>query len=923
MLARSPSFSLVLLVVLLLPRPSVGQADETARFTLMLRGVPLSQALEEVVRVSEIDLIYSSALTADESAYCDGRDLQVEPLLSCVLAGSGLDFVRTSAGTYVVVDARREAALYGHLAGRIVDRTTGEPLPAANVLLADASIGTTTDDAGFFHFSSVVSGMHRVHVTYIGYETATDSVLVNGGETHRAEIALNPSTLALEPIIIDGLVERLPSRGLGSGSVDADVLRQTSSFGSPDVARTAASIAGVSIRHPLADLHIQGSGAGEHLTLLDEVPVRDPVTLGRHLGAFSPLAIRRVTVHKAGFGAAHGGHLSGVVRIDHDVSAGDGAHASVLVDPISFSGKVQGRVGLSEGMAANGMVSIRTGLWNVYRDPGVETLLERWNAVDPILAGVWIQEPVRTSSIVARRHRPDVAFSDLHGAARIELSPFRTLDVSGYRASNRLGSELVAVNAHGDDNADQMLLTIDEYDWTNWAGQIRHSWLVGARSSAAVQGRASSHSSVYRYLSAHEDVPTGLTREDVDEYAASLHPESYVSSDEENVINEFAAEANYSRSVAAGSMLDLSLEALRVESRFRLRNQFIAPFSHDLDTWQLAAHATGEWSVGMETVLEPGVRLTYLPTRQSVYAEPRLAIRHDRASSAIGPFAVRVAGGLYRQFIPSYSLTSSGSTAVVPYMRFWLPLDRTLAPPQSYHLSAEALFTPIEHWSFGIEAFNKWQPRLLSVDYARLLSEQPSMRPWPDPVPMQQSDFLITGSGRAYGATAGIAFDNSRLSTELEYAFTDAERRYANRFDGELQPVPWSEPHRLSGSVSYRVIEALSIYADGDASWNRSWAFRRAYYDYLALRSPDFAIPPFSLEDPSRETLPAYYSVNLGLAYNADFSALEVQIRAAILNVLDRQNVYDWSVEQENEEFRAVPRTLPGRRPAVSVRLMY
>ena len=905
--------------------PARGQSSETARYTLMLRGVPLNQALEELVRMGEIDLIYSSALTEGKLVYCDGRELGVEPLLRCILAGSGLDFVRTSAGTYVVVDARRARAQVGDLAGRIVDRSTGEPLPNANVLLADASVGTTSNDAGFFHFSSLVSGWHRILVTYVGYEMGLDSVRVNGGETHRTEIALSPNTLALEPIIIDGLVERLPSRSLGIGTFERVSLRHASSLGVPDVARTAAAVTGVSIQHPLADLHIQGGGAGEHLTLLDEVPVRDPVTLGRYLSAFSPLAIRRVSVHKAGFGAAHGGHLSGVVRIEHDVSGGERPRAAVLVDPISVSAKLQGRIPLTEQYAARGMISVRTGLWGVYRDPGLESLLDRWNAVDPILTGLWMGEPVGTESIVSRQHRPEVAFSDVHAAARMDLGAFRTLDVSAYRASNRLGSALVVVNASGTNEVDRMMTTTDEYEWTNWTGQARHTWLVSARSAASLQARASSHSSMYRYLSAEEDVPAGLPPAGAARRASDVHPESYgyLGSDEVHVIREFAAEASYDRSITSESHIDLSVEALRIESRFRFGNQFIAPMTHDRDTWHLAAHAEGEWSLGLQTVLEPGVRLTYLPSRKSVYGEPRIAIRHDRPAGRLGALALRIAGGLYRQYIPSFTLTSSGSTSMVPYMRFWLPLDNTLAPPQSVHLAGEVLLMPASRWSIGVEVFQKWQTRLVTLDYAGLVQDEPTAQPWPEPQELAQEDFVVAGSGRAFGTSLRTVYDGRRLSADLEYAYTLAEHRFPNRFDPRLQPVPWSEPHSISASASFRVADALTIYTEGDATWNRSWAFRHAYYDYLALRATGFDITPFSLENPSKPMLPAYYSVNLGLAYDLELSPVEVQFRAALLNVFDRENVYDWSVQQEDGGFAPVARTLPGRRPALSVRVVY
>lgn len=891
-------------------------AQESDRFTLVFRGAPLDRALEDLARLTKIDLIYSSALVDGKTVYCDGRDAGSEALLRCILKNSGLDYVRTSAGTYVLLDARRRAALYGDLAGRIIDATTGEPLPAANVLLADASVGTTTNDAGLFHFASLMSGMHRVMVSYVGYETAVDSIRIDGGESQRMQIALQPHTFDLEPVIIDGLVHRLPSLGLGSGEVEPADLRHTSSFGTTDAARAAAAIAGVSTRHPLADLHIQGGGPGEHLTLLDGVPVRDPVTLGRHLSAFSPLAVKRVTIHKAGFGAPHGGHVTGVVRLDHDVTAHGSAAASLLVDPVSVSGKVQGRLVDSDDTKVDGMVSYRNSLWNVYRDPGLASLLDRWNTVDPMLAGLWISEPV--TSIVARRHRPDVAFSDLHGAAKASLGDFRTVDASVYRASNQLGSELVAVNADPSEEPDRMLLTLDEYDWLNWAGQARYSWLVDARTAASVQARASSNWSEYHYMSAQDDVPADLPPEEIDLRADELRQNVYAygGSGEENFIRELAVEAFVSRSVSSRAELDLAVDAAHIESRFQLANQFVAPFTHDADAWQLSAYADGRWSLGIRTLLEPGIRLTYLPDRQSVYAEPRLSVRYDREGSAVGPYAVRLAGGLYRQFVPSFSLTSSGSTSVVPFVRFWLPLDGTLSPPQSYHLSAEALVMPSPKWSLGVEAYRKWQPRELLVDYVALLDRN-------SPAALRQSDFVTSASGRVMGASVKASYSASSGSASIQYAYTLAERRYPNRFGGSLEPAPWNEPHRLSGSATINISDPLAVYVQAEASWGRTWAFRRAYYDYLALTEPSEFASPYSFDDPSQAELPAYQQLDVGVSYTLNVSALDLQIRAALINVLDRENVHDWSLQPDASGVERIARTLPGRRPSIAVRLAY
>jgi hypothetical protein len=895
------------------------------RYTLVLRGVAMDRALEELARLAQIDLVYSSGLAANRYVYCDGRGLSAESLLRCILAGSDLDYVRSSSGTYVLIEALQAPPQRGHLGGRVIDAATGEPLPYANVLLADASAGTTTDAAGLFSFSSLVSGPHRVVATYIGYETAIDSIVVTPGDRNRLEIPLTPEPVHMGPIVINGLTQKLSSQELGSGSVSSAEFMAQSTLGTADVTRAAGGLAGVAVRHPLADLHIQGAAGGDHLTELDGVPVRDPVTLGRHLGAFSPLAIDRITVHKAGFGAALGSHQSGVVTLDHDVSDQADRSAAFSIDPLSLNGRIQARFPLSKGRVAGGMLAARTGLWTVFRDPGLENLLDRWNAVDPILAGIWIDEDVNTTSLISRRHVPDLAFSDLHAAGRINLGPFHSVYASAYRARNQIASELSAVNSDSPFDPDRLVLTKDDYDWTNWTAQARHAWLAGARSVVTTQVRASRHTSRYLYLSAHAALPSGASAQEVEQAVADLRTvlDSGVGSDEENEIREIAVEAAVSRSLSPSQHLDIGLEAERINSRFMLRNQFVRPFAHESNVWEVAGYVENRMSLGLRTGIDPGLRLTYLPARQTVYAEPRLSVRYDGDAGRLGSYALRVAGGLYRQFIPSFSLTSSGSTSVVPFVRFWLPVDRSVAPPRSYHLALETLVTPGRMWQFAFEAYRKWQPRMLVVDYQTLMTDFASVRPRPDPIELPQSTFVQAVRGRAWGAVGRVSLDAGLLSTTLQYSYSHAEQLDSDRFEGEWQPVEWNLPHRLQLRFQIAISSALAFHANAESTWGRPWAFRRAYYDYLAFRpdSPSFA--PFNLEDPSTPLLPASYRVDPGFTYDRSWGRARLEIQAVLVNMLDRNDVFDWSLEDGGDGYDRVARVLPGRRPVFSLNVAY
>ena len=905
-----------------LPSRSEAQQSAPRAYAMAVQGVPLQQALEELARIAGIDLLYSSRLVAGIQAYCATREATVEELLRCVLAGTDLDFMRSSSGAYLIVASPEAPPGYGDLAGSIVDGETGEPLPHASVLLADAAAGTTTNEAGLFSFADVLSGPHRVVVSSLGYVTTVDSVWIGPGHQERVRVALRPQPFVMEPIIVDGLA-RQSARSLGSGVVARAALTQTSGTATPDVARSAGRLPGVAAPQPLADLHIQGGAAGEHLTLLDGVPVRNPVSMGRYYGAFSPLALKRLTVHTAGFGAAQGSHLSGSVIVEHDVAGPDVRSLTLSVDPISVNGVAQAGWEGASGRSLALMGGLRSSVWPVYHDGGFRDLLGGWSRTDPTLAALW-RGPSRTSSTLLRQHQePRVAFSDIHVAARLNLSPFQVAYASFYRGSNYLATERATVSAVVDEvgtATDQFTLIRSDYDWLNDAAQVRYSWLLSGRSVATFHARGSRHASRYAYFSARDQADIFPEPLDALQRTYQSELEAAPNSAEHNTVEEVTLLAEMSHSLTPRQHVEAGVSVGRTASDFQLGNLFIAPFTHRAAVWDAAGYLSGTFQLGPATVVEPGLRLTRLSSRAAVYAEPRLALRHDQRWRAEGHAAFRVAAGVYRQFVNQFEVSSTSSTSVVPAVLFWLPTAPTLAPPRAYHLAADASLAPGPRWSADVNAYYKAQPRLLALDYARLMSAHPAARPAPPPEPLDQDAFVSPVRGRAYGGSFRLRRSGPGFAPTLAYSFSQALRQYPGRFGGRLVPVPWNARHRLTLGATTPLFAGLAVDVGWTGAWGRRWGLRQAYYDYLAAAPPPVDLSPFSLDEPDRHRLPPYYRLDLGLSFERAWELGAVRVRLAALNVLDRRNVYDLSLEDGRGGMSPMNRVLPGRHVALSVR---
>ena len=64
------------------------------------------------------------------------------------------------------------AGTTGKIAGRVVDKETGEPLVGINVVVKGTSLGAATDIDGYYAILSIPPGTHTIIVSMVGYSTS-------------------------------------------------------------------------------------------------------------------------------------------------------------------------------------------------------------------------------------------------------------------------------------------------------------------------------------------------------------------------------------------------------------------------------------------------------------------------------------------------------------------------------------------------------------------------------------------------------------------------------------------------------------------------------------------------------------------------------------------------------------------------------
>ena len=883
-----------------------------------------------------IDLSYNATLLEGKwTRWIRPEKTSPEEDLRVLLQGTGIASYRLSSGTYGL--RSRNASSRGSLSGYVFDALTGTPLPGAHVYFVDTQRGAVSNTSGLFALDALPPGEYVVYVSHLGYARHQQLVQIRPGQHSDLHVDLKILPIPLAPAIVYGPGEINTTRNPLEDFLSGDALSQISNMGTADLIHSINDISGVRVGDATSEIHIQGGDRGEHQFLLDGGLVFEPVHLFGLLGAFNPFAIGRITVDKAGFSASKGSYLAGVINADHAVVDTDQHPLDVQLDPLSFNARLNMGVGSTEGMHAEFMGAFRTSVWDGYwsglRSDNIDDLLVSWNAPDLFLLRaslfplrdiqpIFYDALIERLDVVPPPDIPDLNFNDIHLAGRLHLKNSHSFRASYYRGGNKLHGRLLVGSLAADDDDDDAP-DPDRYDWVNENGQVTWSFLASSRVFISTQLRSSFYRLNHQY--------SGLDRQNAENipFANRLFI-GLAPADDGNRMRETALEwkLDYDH---WGGYLKTGFSVINSRHRFTINDIFPQRIDHGELTSRVALFAEEKLTAIPRLTITGGSRLTYLGSRATVYAEPRLEARYTTPLGPVGVLSVRGAGGIYYQFLNQFDVSTISPSTLFPSTRFWMPVDESLPPPKAYHLAADIGLKFAKHWSFRAEGYYKDQPRLFQINYPSLWQLETETTEGEEPVALStQADFITLAKGFAYGSAFVLERAGPKLRTSARYEYNIAEREYAFRDSVRTEPVPWSEPHRLEFAVDWTPHPNFIATARWRGGWGRVWGFRQAYYDFLAtdvaqglnFEGYDFRFPT----DPEHQ-LEAFKQLDLGVAYTQPIGPTAIQLRVDVLNVTNRKNAADQSLFEQvaGEDIGLITQTryLLPRTLSVSARMKW
>jgi len=895
------------------------QNHHSNRYSFDFRGESLTSVLEDIATKTSIDMIYDPKIVRGVTIYSRIQNKSVPNLLKDVLAKTDLDFLTLSSGTIVIVKEVNQKAAYGSYAGKVVDRSTGEPLPGATIMLADASGGTSAGPTGDFALNHLMTGYYKIIFSFVGYEAVSKTIHIKPNQHVRQKVTLDPKPVDFSPIVVTDHLPQLPGGSHNKKSINPDTPWEPTGR-MHDAIRSLSLFSGVQYGLPMTDLHLQGGQRGEHRILLDGVPIYNPYSFGEMFSAFSPFAINKVDLYKAGYDVTEGSQIAGLINLEHDVDGITRDRAMIQADPLSLNLRGDLYFPGKENSDLKIMTAARSNYWDIYKEPRLQHTLQKWDKLDPLVTNLLINSRNDASLYRPSKHTSDVRFYDIHLASNYNIDSYKTLSSSFYIGKNYVNTDLLR-HAPSSENLPQYLYARDEYKWNNFMGQISYNYLATSRLDLSTQISFSSNQLHHRYLIGTSSTPSiphlGITANTVfADFQTAGATNQLPTQKNENNIKHFIVRSDGTYSVSPHFNLEAGLKADHVESRVSLADLFYLPTLSNQKSTLFSSYLNGIWRLGNYWKLVTGDRLTFENATAQLYTEPRVSIQVDRPKTIIGYWSARISGGLYRQFINQYQITNPGPTSLVPSFSVWSHAG-SRKKPKAWHLASSFQLMPSQNTTLKLEFFYKWQPITYIVSYRNLQLGTTINR-------SQFSAFAETTKMRTIGAGFRLnqSFAASKIKLLFSYDYNYNKINMQSQF-GKILPVPWNEPHRFQLRALWRITSGLTAVTKWQSIFGRAWGFRQSYYNYLYYHGSK-SVGGYSFTHPEDDRLSPFHQLDFSLIYKPKLNFAHLNLRLDLVNVLDRQNTIDWSLQPVESgsnlnKYKIRKRTMPGFTPSLSV----
>ncbi|PQJ79271.1 TonB-dependent receptor [Polaribacter porphyrae] len=732
------------------------------------------------------------------------------------------------------------------ISGKIVDQKTGETLIGVNISIKNKSLGTITNNYGFYSIT-IPNDTYTISYSYLGYKTIEKEIKLTN--SLQLDIKLAEEENVLDEVIISqsknnsGNNIRKPQ--MSTTVLKAKTIKETPTvLGESDLVKTITLLPGVTdVGEGSAGFNVRGGSTDQNLVLLDEATIYNTSHLLGFLSVFNTDVIKDIKLYKGGIPSKYGGRLSSVLEVHQKDGNYNNTKFTGGIGLLSSRLMVEGPIRKEVGSF---LVAGRTSYLNLFL-----SLADEPNRIS------FYDLNTKLSYRIDDNNK--IYFSGYFGKDKIKLSDsfknsygnFFINTRLNHIFNNKLFSNLSLIYSEYDYNLE---FVSEGFEWASSINNINLKYNFNYYLNNTL--KINFGTDVFNYHFNPGEIiansnSSPINEEKLDDKIA-FEPSIYLEA-EHKLSDKFTARYGF-----------------RFSSFFRLGNKPLNTYTNDLPVVfneELNSYESAK-PIGVQSESEAKKTTSFFNI------EPRFSLVYqlNEQSSLKGSY----------QRMNQYIHLISNTNAPTP-LDIWAPSGKYIKP-QNSDLFALGLFKNFEENNYSIEVETYYKSIKNSVDFidgAELIANN------------NIETEILQGDARAYGLEFLLRKNSGRFTGLVGYTISKSEQRVSGRSPNETginngiwYNTPQDRTHDLSITGNYSLTEKWSLNANFVFQTGRPTTYPNGQYQFEGL-----VVPVFTSRN--EERLPAYHRLDISATYTPKHNKnkkWESEWVFGIYNIYNRQN---------------------------------
>src|SRR5215831_4163341 len=202
------------------------------------------------------------------------------------------------------------------LTGYVRNGKTGEPVTGASLYIENTSIGTSTDQFGYYTMMAP-RGRQVMIVQGLGMRDTKRKVIIYS--EGKFDVDMQERVATLKEVIVSAQKQaNVRNVQMGAERLSIRTIKQMPSlFGEADILRVVEMLPGVkTVGEASTGINVRGGSTDQNLILFNDATIYNPSHFFGFFSAFNPDVVKDVELYKSNIPAKYGGRLSSILDIN-------------------------------------------------------------------------------------------------------------------------------------------------------------------------------------------------------------------------------------------------------------------------------------------------------------------------------------------------------------------------------------------------------------------------------------------------------------------------------------------------------------------------------------------------------------------------------------------------------------------------------